>query len=151
MKRYILTLLLALTTCTMALAQKNLFVTPIFEGEIIPKNRMVETFVKGETLEKYNLSLFHSIKMNVTNDERLRIWECLSKQINRVENNDMEYGNENGMLAYCILHLPHEVARDERYLCYQCYAASRGGYNITMVYIEGEASMKELKRMFKKK
>ncbi len=135
----------------MAVAQKGLHVAAIFEGQVIPKNRMVETLVKGESLEQYHLSYFRSVKMNITDMEFGPIWELVQKDVGmETEARNMEYGRENDKASYFILHLPRQQ-KLERYLCYQCYEASRGGKNITLVYIEGTASMKELKKMFKKK
>lgn len=151
MKRLCLLIVLLVVPLFMAVAQKSLHVNSIFEGRIIPKKRMVETFVKGEALEQYHLSYFRSVKMNVTDMEYTKVWEVVMKDVGmETEAKNLEYGGENDQVSYFILQLPKHQEL-ERYLCYQCYDASRGGKNITLVYIEGKASMKELKKMFKKK
>lgn len=151
MKRLCLLIGLLTMPLLVAVAQKNLHVNAIFEGKIIPKNRMVETLAKGESLEQYRLSYFRSVKMNITDMEFGPIWDLVTKDIGmETLAEDMEYGREKDKATYFILHLPKQQ-KLERYLCYQCYEASRGGKNITLVYIEGKASMKELKKMFKKK
>lgn len=151
MKRLCLLICLLMMPLLVVVAQKNLHVNAIFEGKIIPKNRMVETLAKGESLEQYRLSYFRSVKMNVTDMEYTSIYELVTKDVGmETLAEDMEYGRDNDKASYFILHLPKQQ-KLERYLCYQCYEASRGGKNITLVYIEGKASMKELKKMFKKK
>ncbi|MCQ2196414.1 MAG: DUF6108 family protein [Bacteroidaceae bacterium] len=157
MKRTSLLLWLLMAPFILAMAQKKLHVSPIFEGKVIPKKRMVETLAKGQSMAAYNLSYFRSIKVNVTADEMTRIYNIVKQDVgNLEESEDLEYGRENDIVSYCIKHFPlvgnkQQIMNLNRYLCYQCYESSRGGYNITLVYIEGSAGMQELKRMFKKK
>lgn len=158
MKRLALFMWLLMAPFILAMAQKNLHVSPIFEGKVVPKKRMVETLAKGESMAMYNLTYFRSIKANVTKDEMNRIHNLLMQDVGKLEESgDLEYGRENDLLSFCILHMNGSVNMKQqkdpshRYLCYQCYEASRGGYNVTLVYIEGNAGMKELKKMFKKK
>lgn len=152
MKRILLLIACLASTAISLMAQQNLHVFPIFQGEIIPKKRMVETYVKGESLEPYKLTLFHSVKMNVDKFERTSIYDLVMADINSApaESKDLEYGREKDLVSYCILRLP-EVGKKQRYLCYQCYEASTGGENITLVYMEGSATMKDLRKTFKTK
>jgi len=133
-----------------AFAQKGLQVDPIFQGEVIARKRMVETLARGESLEKYKLTLFHSLKMNVDEAERGSILERVLADVNGLDDKNLEWESENNHVAYCIACLPGGKAK-HRYLCYQCYEASKGGYNITLVYLEGSASMNDLKKTFKRK
>jgi len=152
MKRFILFILTILACIAMVHAQNDLHVFPVFQGKIVPQKRMIETKVQGESLKHYNLTLFHSVKMNASNVEMTEIWDCVMKDINAqpTEAKDMEYGREKDLVSYCILRLKPQ-GKLQRYLCYQCYEASQGGYNITLVYMEGRASLSELKKTFKKK
>ncbi len=157
MKRTFLLLWLLMAPFILAMAQKDLHVSPIFEGKVIPKKRMVETLAKGQSLAAYHLYYFRSIKANVTAEEMTRIYNIVKQDVgNMDESEDLEYGRENDIVSYCIKHFPQVGSKQQkmnlnRYLCYQCYESSRGGYNITLVYIEGNAGMQELKKMFKKK
>ena len=150
MKKFTLTLV-ALLLAAVAVAQtKDLRVKDVFDGKVIPQSRMVTTFVSGETLEPYNLSLFHSVKMKVSPQEMTTIWDRINADITThpVEAKDSEYGRENGLVSYLIARIDR-VGKVNHYLCYQCYEVG-GQYNITLVYIEGKASMTELKKTFKK-
>lgn len=150
MKRTLIILLCLLAPLTAVLAQKGLHVAPIFQGEVIPKKRMMETMARGESLEKYKLTLFHSLKMNVDVFERGTILERVLADVNGLESKNVEWESENNNVAYCIACLPGGKSK-HRYLCYQCYEASQGGFNITLVYLEGSASMSDLRKTFKKK
>ena len=152
MKRTILLILTLVTCITMMHAQDNLHVHPVFQGKIVPQKRMIETKVIGESLEKYKLTLFHSVKMNTTNVEMTKIWDCVMKDINAQPNEtkDLEYAKEGELVSYCIVRLKPQD-KLQRYLCYQCYEASQGGYNLTLVYMEGTATLSELKKTFRKK
>ena len=59
-----------------AQAQSGLNVSPLFEGKIIPTQRMVETRVKGKMLTKYQLTFFRSVRFQANNKQ----------EINRIHN-----------------------------------------------------------------
>lgn len=153
MKRILVFILSMLACIAMLHAQNDLHVYPVFEGKIVPQKRMIETKVVGESLEKYKLRLFHSVKMNVNQEEMTKIWDCVMNDINAqpTEAKDLEYGKEKNLVSYCIVRLKPKTNKQQRYLCYQCYEASTGGYNLTLVYMEGTASLSELKKTFRKK
>ena len=52
-----------------ASAQAGLKMNDLFEGRVIPQQRMVETRVRGKSLEKYQLSYYRSLRLNVTDEE----------------------------------------------------------------------------------
>ncbi len=69
----------------LAMAQKNLHVSPIFFCFVIPKKRMVETLAKGQSMAAYNLSYFRSIKVNVTADEMTRIYNIVKQDVGNLK------------------------------------------------------------------
>lgn len=149
MKR-ILFFILTLSIPSLAvIAQKDLSVAPIFEGKIVPQKQMVETVVKGEQAKSYKLSLFHSLKMEVDTEECQSIEELVRKDCGGLESPCVqEYGMKEGRLSYLIAQLPNR--QDEHvFLCYQCYGAANGKLCITLVYMEGPATMQDLYKMFK--
>ena len=150
MKRIIISLCCLLAPLW-ALSQEGLGVEDVFEGRVVPGSRIEETMVRGEALHKYRLETFRSVKMEVDSLERHRIETLvLSDGKEAMEHQDeAEYERRGGHLTYCILALPPKRLR--RYLCYQCYAPRPSTFVITLVYIEGRATLSELRRTFKVK
>lgn len=149
MKRILLFILVFSTPFMIVMAQTNLNVTPIFEGKIIPQKQMVETLVKGEQAKSYKLSLFHSLKMEVEAEKCHDIEELVRKDCGGLESPHVqEYGMKEGRLSYLIAQLPDQHD-DHVFLCYQCYESEKGKLCITLVYMEGPATIKDLYKMFK--
>ncbi|MCR4921123.1 MAG: DUF6108 family protein [Bacteroidaceae bacterium] len=149
MKRIIILTLLLSMALAQAVAQKDMAVTPVFAGKIVPKKRMEETLVKGESIHKFKLSLFRSLKMEVSTAERDSIESLVLHDVEGLEDSpEAEYEMKDGHLSYCISSLP---AQQKCYLCYQCYESRPGNYQLTLVYIEGWATLKDLHHTFKRK
>ena len=78
-----------LITIATAQAQSGLNVSPLFEGKIIPTQRMVETRVKGKMLSKYQLTFFRSVRFKANNKQEslenswlvslISIWAILTR------------------------------------------------------------------------
>lgn len=149
MKRILLFILVFSTPFMIVMAQTNLNVTPVFEGKIIPQKQMVETLVKGEQAKSYKLSLFHSLKMEVEAEKCHDIEELVRKDCGGLDSlHVQEYGMKEGRLSYLIAQLSDQHD-DHVFLCYQCYENEKGKLCITLVYMEGPATIKDLYKMFK--
>ena len=61
-KLILFTLLLLLPLA--AMSQDRLRSSAVFDGKVVPKDRMVETIVKGDYLKDYGLSMFRSVRMD---------------------------------------------------------------------------------------
>ena len=72
MKQLLTTLLFLLLAGPLA-AQQGLAVNELFSGNIIPRERMVETRVRGRMLTDYKMSLFRSVKCKVSKEELEKI------------------------------------------------------------------------------
>ena len=72
MKQLLVTLLFLLLAGPLA-AQQGLAVNELFSGNIIPRERMVETRVRGRMLTDYKMSLFRSVKCKVSKEELEKI------------------------------------------------------------------------------
>lgn len=149
MKRILFFILLLAAPLTAAWAQKGLGVEPVFEGKVIPAKRMVKAVVRGEQAQRYKLSLFHSLKMTADSTECCQI-EQLVKQDCRGLDSPLvqEYGMKEGRLSYLIAQLPSRQD-GQVFLCYQCYEEPQGSFHLTLVYMQGEATLKDLYKMFK--
>lgn len=147
--------IIALTFCFMialcSWAQEGLHVKDVFEGNIVGKEQLKETFIKGEMLASYRLSLLRTIKFTATEEQRKKIEQLVEKDIEGVlksHSDNCEMERRNNHLYYAIVQLPDQNAR-HRYLCFQ---GKKNGEQtaITLVYMEGSASLTDLKKTFKK-
>ena len=68
--RKLLFILIALVAPLTALAQQGLHIDELFQGRIIPQERMVETRVRGRSIEKYQLSYYRSLRLNATDKDK---------------------------------------------------------------------------------
>lgn len=143
MKRMLALFFFALATLATAQAQKGLHTNALFEGQIVPRERMVETFVKGRKLAPYRLSTFRSLRLPVSDAELLRIERLVRTDAATARDKETEL--HGGRLIYALLRLVPQ-GETQRYLCFQ--RTSQGA--VTVVYLEGTATLQELKNMFKK-
>ncbi|MBR1668594.1 MAG: hypothetical protein IJ693_09995 [Bacteroidaceae bacterium] len=156
MKRLIL-LILCTVSMTSIQAQRGLNINALFEGKVIDKSRLTETLVRGEQLEAYHLTAFHSIKFTASEKERDLAEKAFYADMTQNDikkdkgtlNSEME--NQGGHLYYAIIEVKPDTPFDRRYICYQCSEGTHGTYNITLVCLEGKVSLQDLRRMFKKK
>lgn len=166
--RHLLLSILFLLTILPAKAQKGLYVNEIFEGDIVKKTYMVDNLIKGEQLKPYKLTYFRSIKFKASEEERRKIEELVNKDIKKAIDLEQERQGENDKvkedgkihvlqspLSYAMMTLePSEKAKPDGssrwYLCYQCTPFKTNEYAITMVFMKGNATIKELRKMFKK-
>lgn len=146
-------------------AQKNLHVNEVFDGDIIKKTYMVENLIKGESLESYKLTFFRSIKFKATAEERAKIEKLVSEDIKNSLDLEMERqggeksDNQASPLSppyrYVMMTLPPDGKFDPNspnrwYLCYQCTPFKTNEFAITLVFMKGHATVKELRKTFKK-
>ena len=66
------------------------------------------------------------------------------------ENDNLELEYRDGHLYYAIVQIADTKKGLHRYICYQCRQET-GGNSITLVYMEGKASLADLRKTFKKK
>ena len=124
-----------LLTIATAQAQSGLSVSPLFEGKIIPTQRMVETRVKGKMLTKYQLTLFRSVRFKANNKQEInRVHEMIEQDkkknpgITYTENYSSDKSRSKETL---ILQLPKQ-GNQNRFLCYK-----RNNEEVTVIYMEG--------------
>ena len=111
-------MLLMLIASLSASAQRGLHIDELFEGRIIPQERMIETRVRGKTLEKYQLTYYRSLRMTVSHDESTQLGQLLDKD--KETSIDMRSYRENphSWKTYtCKMQLPSSGGKN-RFLCY---------------------------------
>lgn len=153
MKRMILIAIGLFATLTV-LAQSGFQVNPVFDGKLVPKSRMEETFIEGSQLSPYKLRVFRSVKFTVTESEFSEIQTRLLEDARGAADRQTDYAG--GKLCYAVLRFPVKVrsTRNDislvdgsKYLCLQ--AARKGdGYQVTLVYMSGDATLDDLKTIF---
>ena len=154
MKR--LSLILAAMAVTLSLsAQSGFGIAAVFEKKIVPSSRMNETYIDGSQLAPYKLRTFRSVKFFATEEEYQQIVALLLKDAEKAEDRQAEYAE--GKLSYALFRFRAQmpgsrgVKRTEgsKYLCLQA-DEGRSGYAITLVYMAGDATLEDLKKIFKK-
>jgi len=150
MKHLILTLL-ACIALPLA-AQEGLHIDKIFRGEVVGETAIKESLVKGESLAPYKLRVLRTAKFTVGEARRDEV-ETLFEEDMKGRNDDdenIELEYRDGHLYYAIVQLTDTRKGQHRYICYQCRKTT-GGHGITLVYMEGKASLCDLRKTFKKK
>ena len=135
MKKMLIIIITWLLTIATAQAQSGLSVSPLFEGKIIPTQRMVETRVKGKMLTKYQLTLFRSVRFKANNKQEInRVHDMIEQDkkknpgITYTENYSSEKSRSKETL---MLQLPKQ-GNQNRFLCYK-----RNNEEVTVIYMEG--------------
>ena len=152
MKHLLITLALIAASLPLS-AQEGLRINEVFEGNIINELAMQESLVKGESLEPFKLKVLHTVKFTTGNPARDKV-EALFKEDMKGrlsdDNDNLELEYRDGHLYYAIVQIADTKKGRHRYICYQCRQVT-GGNSITLVYLEGKASLADLRKTFKKK
>lgn len=153
MKRllFLLSLMASLLSANRALAQTGLKVNDLFEGRVIPQERMVETRVRGKSLEKYQLTYYRSLRLKVTNDEAGQLRQLLGQDADR--SIDMQTSRKNPHrwdTWTCKLQMP-SAGSTNRFLCFQeVWNKEHDECEVTIIYMEGVVdNLEELEKLLK--
>ena len=147
----LLVMLMGINLC--ASAQQGLQINEVFEGKVVAKQYMQESLIKGDNLAPYKLRLLHTAKFSANNSQRAKVDHLFNEDMNERISDDesnMEMESRDGFLYYAIVQLTDNEKGTHRYICYQCKPKSTK-FDITIVYMEGEASLADLRKTFKKK
>lgn len=144
--RNLLTITLLFICALCANAQKGLAVHQLFEGKGEWKLKFSASHISGRALKPYNLTLFRSI---TTGDSRLysEIEQIVNKDAQKTI--DKECGYIDGRLNYGFF-LFEPKDNKYRYLFYRNSSLrSNEPDEVTVVYMEGYATLEELKKTFR--
>ena len=153
MKRTLFILLMLIGISLSTSAQRGLQINEVFEGKVIAKQYMQESLIKGDNVAPYKLRLLHTVKFLANNSQRAKADALFNIDMReRISDDDsnMEMETRDGFLYYAIVQLTDNEKGSHRYICYQCRPKSTK-FDITMVYMEGEASLADLRKTFKRK
>lgn len=117
-------------------AQSGLSINLLFQGKVVPQERMVETRVRGRSISAYGLSFYRSVRAEVSRQELLRI-EGLYKNDTK-EALEQETKKKSDSWCNSLIALPAKGSRG-RFLSFQ-YKRKGSQYSLTVVYLEGNAA-----------
>lgn len=128
-----------------AQAQTGLNVSPYFDGRFNHSRQVVTVLVKGKPLKPYKLELYRSMTFEGDMPVVENIEQAVLADSKAAE--DKETGYKNGRLLYGFYCFSPASSKKKvlRYLFYR-----RNENKAYVVYMEGNASMEELKKMFMK-
>lgn len=133
---------------TMAISAQELSIDDCFEDNILARKSVTAVKVKGERLKAYNLNTFRSI--TVTADQRTASWVQRKVTKDAPLATDREEGIKDGRLQYAFYVFRHKNSKTYRYIFYRNNKPSEDAVtDVTLVYMEGKATLSELKQMFK--
>jgi hypothetical protein len=136
MKRLLLSLSFIICHLTFSIAQTGLHINELFEGNIIPRERMVETRVRGKTLAKYQLTFYRSLRFSASTEEVAR----LRRIIDEDGRGHHATGTEAGKTYTMHIQLSPQGGKN-RFLCYQdVFESKKKPREVTVIYMEGTIS-----------
>lgn len=129
-----------------AFAQRGLNCYPVFRGKIVPAKRMIVTEARGESMATYKLDYYHSVQFQVDEETAKKVAELIQADAADAQSAQTEMTGE--LLTYALIQ-PTPFARVRRYLCYQARPVG-AAWIITILYLEGGATLDDLRSMFEK-
>ena len=130
-----------------AFAQKGLNCYPVFRGKVIPEKQMVMTEVRGDGMATYKLSYYRSVHFQVDTLTARKVAAMVEADALTADSAETEKTGE--LLTYGLVQLK-PLGSIRRYLCYQARPTDYHACIITMIYLEGSATLQDLRSMFEK-
>lgn len=146
MRKIFITLLALLMFAATASAQRGLKCYPVFAGKVVPRKQMVVTEVYGSSMAAYKLDYYRGISSQVDEALAQRVAALVEQDANEADVKETEKVGE--LLTYALVQ-PKSSGKMNRYLCYQARMIGEE-WKITLLYLEGEATLDDLKKMFDK-
>lgn len=149
MKRILLIVTLLVISVSTMLAQKGLSVAEQFDGSKPYFATATRVWVEGSELKRYNLTLYKSITVKDNADAASEMENAVKQDAHKAVSKEMCH--LKGRLFYAFLCL-NGSRGSNRYVFYRNSLLSEGGKNeVTLVYMEGQVTMSQLKEMFTQK
>ena len=146
MKKTLLCIAVLILAASIASAQRGLNSYPVFRGKVVPKEQMVTTEVRGWGMATYKLDYYRGVHFETDTPTAIRVAGLVGADAKASVSSETE--SVGDILTYALIQ-PKPAGRINRYLCYQ---ARRNGtsWSITILYLEGVATLEDLKSMFGK-
>jgi hypothetical protein len=146
MRKIFITLLALLLLAATASAQRGLKCNPVFVGKVVPRKQMVVTEVYGSSMAAYNLEYYRGVSFQVDEALAQKVAALVEQDAKEAAVKETEKVGE--FLTYALVQ-PNSSGRMNRYLCYQARKIGEK-WKITLLYLEGVATLDDLKKMFDK-
>ena len=156
MKRLLLSLLVIIFQFSFSgvAAQTGLKINDLFEGRIVPQDKMVETRVRGKTLAKYQLTYYRSVRLTVAEEEAERLLQLVEADgkghfaTGSDRSQKTVFGKEHNIT------FKTQVRKQGDKNCFLCYQAYWRGNTtereVTVIYMEGSVrSLEQLEELLK--
>ena len=147
MKKIITCLAALLLLAGSALAQRGLNSTPIFRGLVVPDEKMVITEARGGSMATYKLSYYRSVSFLADAALATKVSALVEADAAAYKSVETEKGG--AFLTYAMIQTKSKN-KDNRYLCYQARSVAEGLWKVTLLYLEGSATIEDLQSMFEK-
>ncbi len=153
MKRllFILSFLICQLSFSEALAQTGLKINDLFEGRVIQQERMVETRVRGQSIAKYQLSYYRSLRLSATDKEAGQLRQLLGQDAERsIDMRTSRKTPHRWDTWTCKLQMP-SAGNKNRFVCYQeQWDKAHELCEVTVIYMEGTVeSLEQLEELLK--
>lgn len=146
MKRILICLAMMLLVAGTASAQRGLTCHPVFRGKVVPLERMVTTEVRGGGMATYKLDYYRGVSFQADTALARKVAALVTADAEAARSCQTEKTGD--LLVYALIELKPD-RKVNRYLCYQ--ARSTGFiWVITLLYLEGVATLEDLHSMFEK-
>ena len=146
MKKIILILSAILLLGSQAFAQKDLRSWGIFQGKVVPEREMVKTEVRGGSITAYKLAYYLGVSCTIDLAQASQLSARVEDDAKDALTSELERTGD--LLTYALIE-PKSKGKYHRYLCWQA-RPDGDKWKVTLLYLEGQATVEELKNMFEK-
>lgn len=146
MKKILTSILALLLFSAAAFAQRGLNSDPVFRGRVVPERQMVVTEVRGGGMATYKLDYYKGVSFLVDEKSAREVAELVGQDAAAADVRETE--KTGSLLTYALIQ-PKTKGRIHRYLCYQARPVD-GQWKVTVLYLEGPATLDDLREMFEK-
>ena len=146
MKKIVVTLMALLLLALSASAQRDLNCYPVFQGKVVPRKQMVVTEVRGSSMAAYQLDYYRGISFLANEALTRKVAALVEADADGAAVNETEKVGD--LLTYALVQ-PLSTGKMNRYLCYQAREVG-DKWKVTILYLEGTATLDDLRKMFDK-
>ena len=128
-----------------AVAQAGLHIAPYFDGRFDNNKRVVTLYATGKSLKEFHLTLYRSLTFEGQMAAVNQIEKAVAMDAKQAI--EQETGHKEGQLVYAFYCLPPRSKKNDqvRYIFFR-----RTKTKSILVYMEGYATLDEIKKMFTK-
>lgn len=146
MKKIIVVCMAFLLFAVATWAQRDLNCYPVFVGKVVPGKQMVVTEVRGSSMAAYKLDYYRGVSFHVERALAGRVAALVEKDADAAPVKETEKVGD--LLTYALVQ-PAPSGKTNRFLCYQARETD-GEWKLTLLYLEGPATLEDLRKMFEK-